>query len=480
MCENDLFFDIKTGESIIKYGFDFKDHFSWIDNLTYIYLHWLYDIIIYCIYTLFKFKGLFVFFLFIFYIFSIIFYNIIYKYCKNSIFSVIITLFIIIFCNYAFVTRVQSIIFLLLLVQLTIMEKMYKTCKLKYFMIELFLSILIVNLQMPIWIFSIILYLPYLFEIFLFMFKERITKYINIKLEPPKNIKLFFTYFFLIFISGVLSPLNIYSYIYCIKSLNDPIYSIIGLNEMQMTRLFANKYVLILHLLLIVFQYLKIIKLSIRDFCLFIGLFVFSLIVNKNVAFYIIFGTYLFAKNLDYTFINIKIKDYCNRINISFINILMILYLLPFSFFWVEKKLNDFNDYGIEYYPVGIANYIISNLDYKNLKIFTEFNNGSYLLFRNIPVFVDSRAEVYIGKYNGGKEILKDYNNLSKISTYKDVLEKYSFDYMIISRGTTLYELISMDKMYFNIYNYNEYSLFKKVSYVVNYNEILYCENIFN
>ena len=33
--ENDTFYSIKIGEDILKYGIDFKDHYSWINNLSY-------------------------------------------------------------------------------------------------------------------------------------------------------------------------------------------------------------------------------------------------------------------------------------------------------------------------------------------------------------------------------------------------------------------------------------------------------------
>ena len=42
-------------------------------------------------------------------------------------------------------------------------------------------------------------------------------------------------------------------------------------------------------------------------------------------------------------------------------------------------------------YPVEASDWILSNLDVKNMKLYNEYNYGSYLLFRGIPVFIDSR-----------------------------------------------------------------------------------------
>ena len=58
--QNDTFYTIKVGESILKKGIDMKDHFSF-HNLPYTYPHWLYDVIIYKIYDIFNFKGLYIF-----------------------------------------------------------------------------------------------------------------------------------------------------------------------------------------------------------------------------------------------------------------------------------------------------------------------------------------------------------------------------------------------------------------------------------
>ena len=49
--QNDTFYTIKVGEQIVKHGIDMKDHFSFHD-LNYTYPHWLYDVVIYLIYSI--------------------------------------------------------------------------------------------------------------------------------------------------------------------------------------------------------------------------------------------------------------------------------------------------------------------------------------------------------------------------------------------------------------------------------------------
>ena len=43
--QNDTFYTIKIGQSIRTNGIDYKDHYSWHNNLKYMYPHWLYDVV---------------------------------------------------------------------------------------------------------------------------------------------------------------------------------------------------------------------------------------------------------------------------------------------------------------------------------------------------------------------------------------------------------------------------------------------------
>ena len=41
--QNDTFYTIKIGEYISQNGIDMMDPFSWHENMSYTYPHWLYD-----------------------------------------------------------------------------------------------------------------------------------------------------------------------------------------------------------------------------------------------------------------------------------------------------------------------------------------------------------------------------------------------------------------------------------------------------
>ena len=73
-------------------------------------------------------------------------------------------------------------------------------------------------------------------------------------------------------------------------------------------------------------------------------------------------------------------------------------------------------------YPVAAADWILENLDVENVKFYNEYNYGAYLLFRGIPVFIDSRCDLYTPEFNG------EYNTETKERTgakCTDTQERY-------------------------------------------------------
>ena len=85
--QNDTFYYIKIGEDILKNGIDFLDHYS-IHNLEYLYPHWLFDIILFKVYDIGGFAGIYIFTIFLFYIFSMILYYGASKFSKNKLKSI--------------------------------------------------------------------------------------------------------------------------------------------------------------------------------------------------------------------------------------------------------------------------------------------------------------------------------------------------------------------------------------------------------
>lgn len=449
--DNDLFFDIKTGESILKYGIDFKDHFSFIPNLTYLYHHWLYDLIIFNIYKYFGLIGCHVLIVIIFSIFALVFFNTCKKYTKSLILPFLFTAFVVYKVGYNFSMRVQSFTYLLFLLEVIQIEKIYQGNK-KYLPTLILTSILILNLHMPLWILTIVLFLPFLFEGTLSLICDKFDKFNKIiskyfKIERPKNYRLLYISFLLLFISGLLTPLKLNAYTFFIKVYSSYGYDILKIGELTKTPLIENKYLIVFLSIFILGIYTKVLDVKLRDFILTIGLFIFGMIALRNIVFITIIFPLVIIKSIkkqpNFDFIN-KIT---NKINVKLFSY-SILLLSTFVYIMCIKTFDYKNqDFYVSIdYPVEITKYIKENLDYKNIKLYNEFNYGSYLEFNDIPVFIDSRAEVYIKDFNGGKDIAGDAVKMEKVSTYKSIIKKYDFDYLLTYSDSQLSYLLKNDK----------------------------------
>ena len=104
------------------------------------------------------------------------------------------------------------------------------------------------------------------------------------------------------------------------------------------------------------------------------------------------------------------------------------------------------------------------NLDVENIKLFNEYNFGSYLLFKDIPVFIDSRADVYDPKFNGWEDdIFRDFINLSGASNdYEEKFEHYGITHLLIYRNSTLDKVLRLDTNYNELYKDDIFILYQR------------------
>lgn len=116
--------------------------------------------------------------------------------------------------------------------------------------------------------------------------------------------------------------------------------------------------------------------------------------------------------------------------------------------------------YTNEDYPIYAAQWIKKNLDLKTLRIFNEYNYGSYLVYQEIPVMIDSRADLYspefntkTGKIEDGNDIFMDVQNVTTgDDDYRDVFEKYGITHVITYANSSLQAKLKKDKDYKKIY----------------------------
>lgn len=127
-------------------------------------------------------------------------------------------------------------------------------------------------------------------------------------------------------------------------------------------------------------------------------------------------------------------------------------------------------------YPIQATNYIIENLQLDNIRLYNEYNYGSYLIYRGVPVFIDSRADLYAPEFNRVKneegryierDIFSDFLNISSIATYyENKFQEYEITHVLTGKNSKLNLLISRDSNYELLYRDDYFVIYKRLSYI--------------
>ena len=122
--QNDTFYTIKIGEHIIENGgIDMVDPFSWHEDLEYTYPHWLYDVIIYLIYSIGGMTGIYISTCIFAIILGIVIFETNSRLTKNKVISFVITIGAMYMLRDYIAARAQLVTFILFAVQIFLMEK---------------------------------------------------------------------------------------------------------------------------------------------------------------------------------------------------------------------------------------------------------------------------------------------------------------------------------------------------------------------
>ena len=106
-------------------------------------------------------------------------------------------------------------------------------------------------------------------------------------------------------------------------------------------------------------------------------------------------------------------------------------------------------------------------MDYKNIKIINDYDHGSYLLFNDIKVFIDSRCDLYFKEFNKkNMDIADDYFesfSYEKKYDYNALLEKYHGEYFLLDTKNVGYYMIKNDSRYKEVYLDDNFGLYQKI-----------------
>ncbi len=214
-------------------------------------------------------------------------------------------------------------------------------------------------------------------------------------------------------------------------------------------------------------------KIRLKDVFMLLGLIILTFMARRQFSLLLIIGVFS-VSSLICDLIKKHNENSTEKIMNEVISlrgkIITIVIVVLASFGLFKDKFDD------EYidqkqYPVALSDYMIEAkengiLDFETMKIYNDYNYGSYLLYRGIPVFIDSRADLYSKEFNEGCNIFDDYMDISSIKTYfENKFEDYGITHIVTYRKSKIDMLISKESNYKKLYvddNFIFYERLKK------------------
>lgn len=498
--QNDTFYTIKIGEHIMQNGIDMQDPFSWHQDLAYTYPHWLYDVITYLIYNTFGMTGIYITTCILSVILGLTLFFTNKKLVKNQSISFIITIGVMYLIRGYIAARAQLVTFILFVLTIYFIERFLETKKKRYAVGLIIIPTLIANLHTAVFPFYFILYLPYIAEYIIAILAETIiyrkfavaklkfkikvatnknedpekikqlreelkkleekidkikvkrTKELQnpykIKLVKRDNCKWLILIMVICIFTGLLTPLGNTPYTYLQKTMQGNTTQ--NINEhLPMTLANDTEVVCTLVILLAILIFTKT-KIRLCDLFMIGGLGYLMLMTKRQVTMFTLMGSFILNR-LMLELIQTETKKDLKELTIQFNNLVTVpvmvvvtAVMLGLSYHMAEDKFDD--QYVDESaYPVQACDYILENIDLGKAKFYNEYNYGSYMIFRGIPVFIDSRADLYAPEFSEKDEdIFMDFINTSNIGTfYEDTFEKYGITHVICYKNSKMNMIIT-------------------------------------
>ena len=517
--QNDTYYTIKIGEHIVNNGIDMQDPFSWHENLPYTYPHWLYDLITYLIYNLFGMTGIYITTCLLSITLGLSVYAVNRKLCKNQLFSFLITIGVMYLIRGYIAARAQLVTFILFIWTIYFIEKFLETKKKRYAVGLIVIPILIANMHSAVFPFYFVLYLPYIAEYIIACISERIiyrkgeVNLIKLKIKrlsrKPENeekvnelkeklrkieeqidkvkikrtkelqnpykirlvkkeaVKWLILIFIICLFTGLLTPIGDTPYTYLFKTMQGNTTQ--NINEhLPMTLSSETEVISTLILFLAIMIFTKT-KIRLCDLFMLSGLCYLMLMSRRQITMFALICSPILNRmlvELAKIYTKENLEQVIEKLTKVFAIIVISVIMLGLSYYEGKDKLDD--TYIDETaYPVQACDYILENIDLKTARFYNEYNYGSYMIFRGIPVFIDSRADLYAPEFNNTiDDIFMDFINTSNIGTfYEDTFEKYNITHVITYKNSKTNMIITdtKDPKYKELYSDKYFVIYERL-----------------
>lgn len=515
--QNDTFYTIKIGEHILNSGqIDMQDPFS-IHDIPYTYPHWLYDVGMYLIYQVGGMNAIYISTAILACVLGITVYITNKKIVKNELTSFILTLGVIYVMSSFIAARAQLVTFILFSLAIFFIEKFIQTKKIGYAIGLIIIPTIIANVHLAVWPFYFIIFLPYIAEYIIALmidshliyktldkyriykikklsnkegkeeqcenlkkiYKQKTIEFQNklikqeqtrknpykLKIEKKSSVKWLILIMTICVLTGLLTPLGDTPYTYLFKTMQGNTTK--SINEHLPTVLIQSKIALTILAIILSILIFTDTKIRLKDFFMLGGLIILMLMSKRQLSLLALIGVYSVNKlvcDLFEKYDSDGTQKFINNITSTFGAIITILLITLISIIIYKPKVkNTYID--SKNYPVDAIIWLKENVDIENMRLYNEYNYGSYILYQDIPVFIDSRADLYTPEFNKNKDkdIFSDYIKVSGGNIYYDeIFDKYNITHLLIPNNTRINLFISRDSNYEQLYKDDNFVIYSR------------------
>lgn len=453
--DNDLWFLLASGRYVLAHGVPMIEPFTLHHNMTFVMQQWLSSVIFWLVYSNLGTYGVFALTCIVYGAIVLVTYRLtMHLSHQNFLAACLTTLPVSVLLTQFLFTRPIMFTLLILLVELSILERYIATQKIAYLLPLPVLSALLINLHAAMWPMQFVLLLPYLIDSFHF------------KLGPIQGQGYSKRYLLpavlLMLAAGFANPYGIRAMTYLFRSYGYAEFT--QISEMKPANINLILGMIIFGSLIAVaavylFQRQRTTRL--RYALITFGTAILALSSVRNFVLFVVCGIFPLA----YLLRDIRLPEDRTE-NTKFALRLRVKLLAFFAIGLLYLSQAQFVSLKNAALPPPVAapvNYLLAHGEAKNIVLYTGFNDGAYAEFMGLSPYIDPRAEVFVPKNNGTENIMQEYLKLQSGDLYyKDVLNKYQFTHLLVDKDDLLNAYLPQDVDYQRVYQDDMYSIFRR------------------
>ena len=444
--DNDFWFTINQGRYVLEHSFP-TIAINSIHNIDFIYQSWGTGTLFYIVYNYLGLYGMVFLLIAIVSLTMYFFYKLCFLVSSNKRRSLYITFLFFLLYTPFITTRPHIFTVLNLTIMLYLLESYIQKDDIKYLYGLPIISLLQINMHGIYFILLLIIISPFLINSFKF-------KFLNVKSNGYRKKPLIIAFICMI-LTGFINPYGYKTIIYGFSS-----YDSTGLFNNTIAELSAlnfhkiyDKIFIVTIIITYILYFNKKKEIPLRYYLLLFGTTYLAFDAVKSFYLFLICSFYPLAyiySNNKKTKKEYQFSKIYHIFHGSFTVVLCIFCFLNIK----NPQLPEISKY-IDYLDENVANK-------ENMKLFTDYMDGSYAEYRGYNCYLDPRGEIFLKSNNKKEDIYEEYNNVSifKIN-YKDFIDKYKFDYMLIKNESELGRLMKYDAYkYKNVMEDANYTLY--------------------